>query len=262
MVLHRQLERLRAVVTRASAAFEAGRTWEADGARTAAAWVSARCRTPMAAARQRVRLGRELRSMPATEEAWLAGEVGEAHVEAMAAERRQVGVERFDPHEATLVGYAADLPYRGFRRAVAYWSQVVDPDGAEERAADQREGRRLHLSQSFEGVWFLDGVLDPFGGEVVAGALRRIEAELFAADWAEAKERVGEGVRACDLARTPPSAGPTRWWRWPGGPRLSPPGPACPSPSSACWWATRPWPGGCANWPAAPCSPPGRCCAG
>ena len=35
------------------------------------------------------------------------------------------------------------------------------------------------------------------------GALRRIEAELFAQDWAEARARVGEGVGVGDLARTP-----------------------------------------------------------
>src|SRR5205807_8350203 len=41
------------------------------------------------------------------------------------------------------------------------------------------------------------------GGAVVATALKRIEDELFGADWAQAKARVGEGVCAADLARTP-----------------------------------------------------------
>ncbi|HVL29029.1 MAG TPA: DUF222 domain-containing protein, partial [Acidimicrobiales bacterium] len=72
--LHRQLERLAAVVTRATAAFDSEREWEADGARTAGAWLAARCRLPVAAARRRVRVGRALRTMPATEGAWLAGE--------------------------------------------------------------------------------------------------------------------------------------------------------------------------------------------
>ena len=38
--LHRQLDRLAAVTTRATAAFEAGRAWEAEGARSAAAWLA------------------------------------------------------------------------------------------------------------------------------------------------------------------------------------------------------------------------------
>ncbi len=37
VALHRQLERLSAVVARADAAFDATRSWEADGARSASA---------------------------------------------------------------------------------------------------------------------------------------------------------------------------------------------------------------------------------
>ena len=51
--LHRQLERLDAATTRATSAFEAAGTWEADGARSAAAWVATRCRVPVTAARRR-----------------------------------------------------------------------------------------------------------------------------------------------------------------------------------------------------------------
>jgi hypothetical protein len=201
--LHRQLERLNAVTTRAAAAFEAGQEWEADGARSAGAWISARCHVPLPAARRRVRLGRDLRSMPATEEAWLAGDIGEAHVEPLAAVRRRVGAEAFDPDEAALVEHARTLRHRDFVHTLAYWSQVADADGAEEQAQRQRDERRLHLSQSFEGTWFLDGVLDPISGEIVSRALKRIEEELFEADWAEAKARLGEGVSGADLARRP-----------------------------------------------------------
>ncbi|HEV3364067.1 MAG TPA: hypothetical protein VG795_07985, partial [Acidimicrobiia bacterium] len=53
------------------------------------------------------------------------------------------------------------------------------------------------------GRWFLDGLLDPIGGSAVAEALRRIEDELFDAEWAAAREQLGEGVTAADLDRTP-----------------------------------------------------------
>jgi len=65
--LHRQLERLEAATTRAVAAFDAARAWEADGARSAAAWMSVGCRAPIAACRRRVQLGRQLRFMSAVE---------------------------------------------------------------------------------------------------------------------------------------------------------------------------------------------------
>ena len=88
VALHRQLERLAAVVSRADAAFDAGRYWDSDGARSSAAWISTRCRLPMATARRSVRLGRALRAMPATERGWAGGEIGEAQAEARAITRK------------------------------------------------------------------------------------------------------------------------------------------------------------------------------
>jgi len=51
--LHRQLERMLAVTTRATAAFDASVAWQPDGARTAAAWLATRCRLPMTTAQRR-----------------------------------------------------------------------------------------------------------------------------------------------------------------------------------------------------------------
>ncbi|MGH9276679.1 MAG: DUF222 domain-containing protein, partial [Acidimicrobiales bacterium] len=201
--IHRQLERLSAVVTKAVAAFDAGRTWEADGAQTAAAWLATKCRLPARAARQRVWLGRSLRRMARVEAAWLAGDIGEAQVEVLAKARQPGTEESFERDEQTLVSQAAELRYSHFCRAMAYWRQVNDPDGAEHDAEAQHAARRLHVSETVGGVRVIDGVLDPIDGAIFASALRKIEVELFAADWAEARARVGEGVRATDLARTP-----------------------------------------------------------
>src|SRR5437868_7005125 len=201
--LHRQLERLHAATTRASAAFEAAGTWEADGARSAAAWLATRCRLPLSTARRRLRLGRALRHMARAEAAWLAGDIDAARVGALSEARTPRTTECFERDEAMLVDQAARLSHRHFSRALAYWSQQADPDGVEDRARALLDARRLHQSQTFAGTWVLDGVFDPVGGAVLDGALKRIEADLFQADWAEARARAGEGVCAADLARTP-----------------------------------------------------------
>ncbi len=75
VALHRQLDRLEAVVTRATGAFERERAWEADGARTASAWLAVECSLPVRVARRRVAVGRALRDLPVAEAAWLAGKV-------------------------------------------------------------------------------------------------------------------------------------------------------------------------------------------
>lgn len=201
--LYRQVERLGAVVARASAAFDAGRAWEADGARSAAAWLGRRCGQPVSVARRRVALGRALRDMPVVEGAWLAGELSESHVGLLVAARTPATAACFERDQALLVEQAGRLGFAHFARGLAYWRQRADPDGCDDAAAAQHRARRVHLSQSFEGVWALDGLLDPVSGAIVARALGRVEDDLFAADWAEARARLGEAASAADLARSP-----------------------------------------------------------
>lgn len=107
--LYRQLERLNAVTTKAVAAFDAGGTWPDSGARAVAAWVAVCCHTPVASARRRVHLGRALRHMAAVNTAWLAGDIGEAHVRLFAAARTSGTAECFERDEDRLVGQACSL---------------------------------------------------------------------------------------------------------------------------------------------------------
>src|ERR687894_397574 len=67
VALHRQLDRLEAVATRAVGAFDRGHEWEVAGARTASAWLAVECSLPVRVARRRVGLGRALRGLPVAE---------------------------------------------------------------------------------------------------------------------------------------------------------------------------------------------------
>ena len=201
--LHRALARLEGAATVAAAAFDAGGEWASSGARSAPAWISVRCGLPRSAASRRVSLGRTLRNLPTAEAAWLSGDVGGAHVAALASARTRATEAALARDEDLLVDKARHLRYDQFTRALAYWSQLADPDGAEDSAEKQHDERALHHSRSFRGTWIGDYVLDPISGAVVDTMLRSIEDELFASDWAEAKARVGDNVKAGDLCRTP-----------------------------------------------------------
>ena len=74
--LHRLSSRFESFVTEATAAFEVGEEWAAEGANTAPAWIATRCRLSRAAAKRRVRLGRSLRHLPEVAEAWREGDIG------------------------------------------------------------------------------------------------------------------------------------------------------------------------------------------
>jgi hypothetical protein len=104
--------------------------------------------------------------------------------------------------EAVLVDKARSLRFDDFARVVAYWSQGADPDGVEDDARDVRAQRRVHLSRTFGGAWVGDVLLDPIGGSVVYDTLHAIEKELFEADWAAARGRLGREPAVHELGRT------------------------------------------------------------
>jgi len=200
--LHRELSRFEAFVTQASAAFEASEEWAADGAKTAAAWIATRCHLPRPAARRRVRLGRTLRHLPVCAEAWREGQIGTEHARAIASARRHRTEASMARDEAMLVAQARELSFEDFESSLEYWKQLADPEGADEADEARRAKRSVYLESSYAGLWFGQMTLDPISGAIVSGELNRLERELFDADCAEAKERLGRRPRLDQLART------------------------------------------------------------
>jgi hypothetical protein len=65
------------------------------------------------------------------------------------------------------------------------------------------ERRKAHSSRLLEGMGRVDAWLDAVGWTTFDGVLRRIEKELFEADWAAAKAEYGADVSLDQLPRTP-----------------------------------------------------------
>jgi Domain of unknown function (DUF222)/HNH endonuclease len=201
--LQRQLDRLDAVLTLATTAFDAGGEWSADGARNATAWISTRCRLPKAQARRRLRIGRRLTELPACARAWLGGEISGAHAGVITGLAGDSVLELVQRDEELLIRHARDLRFDQFCRALSYWRSLADPDGTEEDHAARRARRDVYLEASFQGMWFGKITLDPVAGAIVAGELERLELSEFDADRAEAAERLGRDPGPGDLLRTP-----------------------------------------------------------
>jgi Domain of unknown function (DUF222) len=201
--LHRQQARLAAATARLTAALDARQVWAGDGSRSCGAWVAHRCRLPVGQARAGARLGRRLRAMRATAEAFATGDIGQPHAAVLASLAAGRTAERFACDEVMLVGFASTMAWPDFCRTVEYWRQCADPDGVERDAAHDEALRRVHLAEGLRGTGHLDGLLTPLGRVTVAGALGRIEQELFEADWASARSEHGDAATACHLTRTP-----------------------------------------------------------
>jgi hypothetical protein len=152
--------------------------------------------------------------MPARAEAFATGDISPRHASVLASLAGGRTAELFARDEVMLVGLARTMAWPDFCRAVEYWRQFADPDGVERDAAHDETLRRVHLSPGLRGTGHLDGFLTSLGRTTVAGALGRIEQELFEADWAAARAEHGDAATAAP----PPSGAMTPWWRWRGGP--------------------------------------------
>jgi hypothetical protein len=200
--LHSLEARFASFMTEATSAFEAGEQWAAEGAKTAASWIASRCRVPRAAAKRRVRLGRNLRHLPAVAEAWREGSIGEDAAKAIASARRHRTTAAMTRDEEMLVDQAKDLGFEDFARALEYWKQLADPEGAEASDMERQASRDVFLEPSIGGMYLGQMTLDPISGSIVAGELNRLEHDLFEADCAQAKEHLGRPARIDELART------------------------------------------------------------
>ena len=199
--LERELHRLQYTMSTSVAAFEQWGEWALDGAKSSTAWIDTVCHLPKGEARAQLRRGQALPGLPLAAAAFAAGDIGTAQIDALVRVKRPVSEEALARDEALLVDYARTMKFAHFSNAVAYWEQLADQDGTEEAALGRQARRDVYLVPSPDG--YLGKMnLDFIEGAIVAKELERLEAELFEADWAKAKEELGRDPRPHELART------------------------------------------------------------
>src|SRR5205085_10753548 len=65
-----------------------------------------------------------------------------------------------------------------FRILTWHFRHAVDPDGALAEANELYDRRYLHISQSMNGLYFLNGLLDAEGGAVVLTAINALSKPI------------------------------------------------------------------------------------
>jgi hypothetical protein len=105
---------------------------------------------------------------PVVASAWAEGVLGQDQVRQLLSAREQAP-ETFAAHEETLTETVSMLGVVDSGRVIQYWRFLADTEHTAE--AQLYERRRLHLSQTFGGMWRLDGWLDPLAGEIVRTTL-------------------------------------------------------------------------------------------
>ncbi|MGH9097135.1 MAG: DUF222 domain-containing protein [Acidimicrobiales bacterium] len=158
--LMREFTRMEAYVTASVGEFDTWGAWAGDGARGAAGWIATRGRIPVAAVQRQVRRARHLRQLKDCDRAWRAGDIDAAHVDAICKKHRGPTAPALERDEEMLVDQARTLRFSDFTRALAYWSQQADPDGAEWDAEAHRARRDVYLVPSLDGMYFGQMTLD------------------------------------------------------------------------------------------------------
>jgi hypothetical protein len=173
--LRRVIDGVEAEWQRRLAAFDrAGGAGEA-GAVSTAAWLRGACRLSPGVAAARVELARSLPRWPRTAAALAAGEISVGHagqVVAAVTELAEVADAGLAADaEPALVEVARRVDPARLRRELVHVRHALVPDAAAAAAEDAHQRRRLSVSETFDGMVALDGLLDPEAGAVLLSAL-------------------------------------------------------------------------------------------
>ncbi len=144
-----------------------------QGYQSTTEWLMALSGEPASACRSKVAVAAALEEMPATREAFAAGEVSETRVRLL-AQALALAPEQFAQSETALLAEVTAAPARQVPKVLAKWKRTADPQAAEAEAERLRALRALHLSEDWSGMLRLSGLLDPESGLIVLEALRSL----------------------------------------------------------------------------------------
>ena len=98
---------------------------------------------------------------------------------------------------------ARRLSFPRFRDRVLEWQRITDEDGAEPARNRTFENRNAQLVQNhFDESWDMHAILTSGDGAAMKEVLDAYCRALFEADWAEAREQLGDAASLTDLSRT------------------------------------------------------------
>jgi hypothetical protein len=183
--LWHEMTRLDAQFARRLAELDKSSEWSLDGARSAAGWLTARTHTASGEAHHRVKVARQTAAMPIVRSAWERGEIGSAHVAAIAKVRNAANADaQFAVFEPSLVDVARAGRPNDVANVGKQWRDALDNhldrDGAAKTDRDY-ESRTTQWSRSVDGLGFLEGRFETEAAAIVDKALERAYDRAHAA---------------------------------------------------------------------------------
>jgi hypothetical protein len=173
--LRRTVDRLEFQFSRRLGLFSKRRGYVALGFVSLISWLRRACRLMPGAAMQHSEMARNLPSLPKTSTALAAGDIGFHHAAVIARSVSEVGAEAVVEEESRLLKAAHNLDPKYLSYITRRLRYSIDPDGTLAHSNDQFDHRYLHLSQTLDGVFYLDARLDSEGGATLRAAINALE---------------------------------------------------------------------------------------
>ena len=172
--LRRHINGCEAEFTRRLRRFDDGGGYAATRALTAQAWLRWKCNFSPSAAAGRVAVARELEGLEEATQAFAAGDFSYPHAAMIARTAEKLGEKMEANAETILVGAAKELDLARLHVVSVKLRHLLDPDSVREEANGSHERRFLSLSQTLDGVFYLNGRLDAEGGATLQAALHAL----------------------------------------------------------------------------------------
>lgn len=137
-------------------------------------WLRQNCRMSGSSAADRVCVGKQLETLPHTAESLAEGRLGYQSAAAICHLYEQAAERREELDESALVTHAEGLGVADVRNLCRRVRYAIDPEGSQRDDEFNFSRRRLHISQTSDGMHVLDAVLDPVGGAEVKSALEAL----------------------------------------------------------------------------------------
>jgi Domain of unknown function (DUF222)/HNH endonuclease len=187
--LRRLSNGIEAELTRRLRRFDKGGGYAATPALTAKAWLRWKCNFSPAAAADRVAVARQLADLPLATEAFADGDISYPHAAMIARTAEKLGDKMEANAETILVTAAKELDLGQLRVVSLKLQHLMDPDSVLDETNESHERRFLSLSQTLDGVFYLNGRLDSEGGAILQTALNALGGPPTAEDKRTPKQR-------------------------------------------------------------------------
>src|SRR6202165_4190601 len=165
-----------------------------NGAASVVSWIGRTCGMSSSSVAGRLCVGTQLESLPRIAEALRTGVISYQSTALLCHLRDQLGEKRELFVEDEMLEHARNLTGGNLRFLCLYARHVAYPDGFFNEAEADFTRRRLHISQMGDGMFAIDGILDPVAGAALRTALESLAKRLGPDDDRSHKQRMADSL--------------------------------------------------------------------